>query len=321
MRSDKSNSGIIANSTSLKLVSITVEWDTETDVTTTGRTIDIYANTTAYTGEDASALYNSSTQGTKIGSIVCGTSTTYEVTDGSEYSYIGIRSKKSALYAKSITFVWKAKSGYEKVTDQVSFEIKTAEGYATFYTDKAYTMPEGAQGTTVVYDESTGKLTMDWAYTAGKVVPAGTPLLVQGTTGEIYYADVVADNTEEAPVANNLIGSTTAFTPTAEAGYLYYKLAYADENLTDLGWYWGAADGAPYEVYAGLCCLKIKPATSAAAPKSFLIDGTTTAISTVTNNGEGAQTIYTLSGVRVNAQAQNLPKGLYIVNGKKIIIK
>ena len=33
------------------------------------------------------------------------------------------------------------------------------------------------------------------------------------------------------------------------------------------------------------------------------------------------QSIYTLSGVRVNAAGGSLPKGIYIVNGKKVVIK
>mgnify|MGYP000181736672 CR=1 FL=1 len=45
-------------------------------------------------------------------------------------------------------------------------------------------------------------------------------------------------------------------------------------------------------------------------------------ISSVTTTGAQAKGIYTLTGVRMpNTDATNLPKGIYIINGKKTIIK
>lgn len=45
-------------------------------------------------------------------------------------------------------------------------------------------------------------------------------------------------------------------------------------------------------------------------------------ISSVTSTGAQAKGIYTLTGVRMpNTDATNLPKGIYIINGKKTIIK
>ena len=38
-----------------------------------------------------------------------------------------------------------------------------------------------------------------------------------------------------------------------------------------------------------------------------------------TVNATAAQGIYTLSGVRVSNELKNLPKGIYIVNGKKVV--
>ena len=62
-----------------------------------------YGKNSAYT--QATDLYNSSKQGTKIGSIVKGTSTELEITGN--YAYIGLRSKSSAMYITSITIEWK----------------------------------------------------------------------------------------------------------------------------------------------------------------------------------------------------------------------
>jgi len=95
MRSTKP-SGIVALTTPGNVRKIVVEWN---DGTANGRTIDIYGKNEEYTSPED--LYAASTQGTKIGSIVCGTST--ELTINDNYAYFGIRSNKSALYLDSLT--------------------------------------------------------------------------------------------------------------------------------------------------------------------------------------------------------------------------
>lgn len=211
-----------------------------------------------------------------------------------------------------------------KNTDKIyglrSFDIKTSEGYATYYNDYAYEMPAGVKGSTVVYDESSKSLTMSWGYTEGKTVPNTSALLLYGTKGT--YNIVVVNSNVSADTENNLYGSTTEVTPGAEDGYYFYKLAYENENLENLGWYWGAEDGAPFASAANLCYLKIPSTTSTATPMSFLIGGEATGISSVTTDGASTtQPIYSVSGVRMNGDANSLPKGLYIVGGKKVIIK
>lgn len=69
-----------------------------------GRTIDIYGSDTQYTSP--SDLYNNSLQGTKLGSIVCGTNTTLVISGN--YQYIGIKSNNSTAYCSTIEIVWGA---------------------------------------------------------------------------------------------------------------------------------------------------------------------------------------------------------------------
>ena len=96
LRSSNSNSGIVKTSQNKTPVSVSVEWNAATN---SGRTIDVYGSENAYTSP--TDLYNSATQGTKLGSIVYGTSTSLDWTG--EYPYIGIRSNNGALYLTSIT--------------------------------------------------------------------------------------------------------------------------------------------------------------------------------------------------------------------------
>lgn len=103
LRSSNNNSGIITIASGGKAKSVTVEWNSNT---ASGRTIDIYGNNSAYSS--AADLYNSTTQGANLGSIVCGTSTSLTITQDCEY--IGIRSNNGALYLGKITIVWDASS-------------------------------------------------------------------------------------------------------------------------------------------------------------------------------------------------------------------
>lgn len=109
LRTTNSNSGIVVTNSASNQVArkITVDWNSGT---ASGRTIDIYGKSSAYTA--ASDLYPNVTQGTKLGSIVNGTST--ELTITGDYEYIGIRSNSSALYLNWIKIQWEdAKPEYE----------------------------------------------------------------------------------------------------------------------------------------------------------------------------------------------------------------
>ena len=104
LRSSNSNSGIVSTGSAGYARKVSVVWESST---TSGRTIDVYGKSTAYTS--ASELYVSNTKGTKIGSIVCGTSTELVIT--SDYEYIGLRSNSGALYLDSVTISWNGDAG------------------------------------------------------------------------------------------------------------------------------------------------------------------------------------------------------------------
>ena len=99
LRSNSSNSGIVTTASGGKAKKVVVVWQSST---TSGRTIDIYGKNSAYT--QATDLYSSTNQGTKLGSIKCGTST--ELTISGDYEYIGIRSNSGALYLTSVSITW-----------------------------------------------------------------------------------------------------------------------------------------------------------------------------------------------------------------------
>ena len=91
-------SGIITTSSGGYAKRIVVRWNSNTK---DGRTLDIYGKSTPY--GSAEDLYGAS-KGTKINSIVCGTSTELIVTG--EYQYIGLRSNNGAMYLDEIQITW-----------------------------------------------------------------------------------------------------------------------------------------------------------------------------------------------------------------------
>lgn len=101
LRSSNSNSGIVTTKSGGKAKKISVTWNSNTS---SGRTLNIYGKNTAYSA--ATDLYNTSNQGTLLGTIVYGTST--ELVIEGDYEYIGLRSNSGAMYLTEIQITWSA---------------------------------------------------------------------------------------------------------------------------------------------------------------------------------------------------------------------
>lgn len=201
------------------------------------------------------------------------------------------------------------------------------EKYATFYSDQAYVMPEGVTGGIITEaNNETGTLTVDYRYAAGSTVPAKTALLVKGEA-KTYTFDYSA-STETAPTGNLLHGAdavdTESKTYVEGTNVKYYILSHNTDGQ-NFGFYWAADDGAAITYQAPFVFLAIDfGSTQQSAPKLFSLDGGegTTGIKGIENAGEAADgKIYTVTGAYVGKDRNNLSKGIYIVNGKKIAVK
>lgn len=206
---------------------------------------------------------------------------------------------------------------YRKVA---SFSISSA-GYATYFTDKAFTMPEGVTGNIITANNGNNILTIEDKYPAGSVVPASTALLLKGAEKE-YTCNVVT-TTETAPANNLLHGTTTdEETNAGEGTYKYYKLSY-DDNDANLGFYWGAENGAAFMNKAGKAYLALPVTESQSMAKGFslsdLANGTTTSIQQA-SIADKAVSIFDINGRRVST-LNGAAKGVYIVGGKKVMVK
>lgn len=202
--------------------------------------------------------------------------------------------------------------------------VKTDEGYATFVSQYPFFVPEGVE-CNIISDVKNNILTLGKKYTSGfetgNIVPANCPVLVKTNCGKKTYNLVIAVTGEVKYNGTNLLQAGTGKKFTADADHLYYKLAYDDFNArTDLGFYWGAADGGAFFVPKGSAYLAV-PKSAAASVKSFRLEDATTGITApIATEGQTVKTVYTIDGRRVQ-NADHLTKGLYIVNGKKVMIK
>lgn len=222
------------------------------------------------------------------------------------------------------TFGMKKEPTYLYIADPTqalaSINVKTTEGYATYYNDKlGVTIPEGIDAKCgVITDVNNGALTIDYRYAAGAEIPAGNAVLVKaGKAMQIPL--IVSKHTSNVIAENMLKGQATTGDFIADPDYKYYKLAYNNYNTKEgLGFYFGAENGGAFTVPAGMAYLAV---TRSMAVKCFLLDGSATGIEGIEagQTAEAVKTVYTLDGRKV--EAQKLPKGIYIVNGKKVIVK
>lgn len=173
----------------------------------------------------------------------------------------------------------------------------SAAKYATLYAPVALTIPSGV--TVYAVTDGTDKVTM--TAIDGSVIPA--------ETGVILYADVTeattydfAITTTEATITSDLTGVlATAARP--EGSYIL------SGGTHGVGFY---KDGP--ETVAGFKAYL--PASNGGSVKAFWF-GTPTAIEMTGDGSKGMETVYDLSGRRVSKPV----RGLYIVNGKKAVVK
>lgn len=193
----------------------------------------------------------------------------------------------------------------------VVFNQKSVDVFAFSVSNEKVDMNPLADASYNVTDATVGSIEK------GYYVPANTGVLIVGydaTTTYYFPAEaqtvtLPANQLKPAPANGGVFEATT--------GYKYYKLAYDDfDNQTGLGFYWGAPEGGKFFVKAGTAYLAV-PAGEATA-KGFAFNGEATGIEGVNANVENAKAIYNLNGQRVASMAK---PGLYIVNGKKMVVR
>lgn len=208
---------------------------------------------------------------------------------------------------------------FEKVEDTPqpeTIEVTiSAAGYSTlYYGTKNLTVPTDMEAYTV---KVTTKVERSTTYNAGDVIPAGTGVVLKAAQGTYEFTEAA-----EAPAkdeANMLRGSDVKATTT---GGTYYYALTLDKNKQNPGFYWMVENGGAYKAGAHKAYLALDETFANLAEgsaKGFLAlpGDETDGIGQIEFGQTGNAGIYNLNGQKVN-KAQ---KGIYIVNGKKVVIR
>lgn len=191
-------------------------------------------------------------------------------------------------------------------------------GYSTAYYSNADLKVQ--EGTTAYAVTDNGKQ-LDYI-SVGDVIPAGVAVVLQGSGPQKFQIVAAPTTTTDFSqyANNNLKGLDVDGTTVGpdDGSYVYYKLAIgtSTEDAGKIGFYWAEANGAAFQSKAHKAYL-VLPA-SGNVVSSYAFDETV-GISSPMLDEIKSEGVYTLSGVRV--MSDRLPKGIYIVNGKKMVIK
>ena len=154
----------------------------------------------------------------------------------------------------------------------------------------------GISGETITFSQITGR------------VKGGTGILLKGTAGEPI---TLTSADSEITLSGNKLYGTLA--PTYVAADTYYGLSGKEFVKVNAG-----------TVPAGKALLPASALSSSVKAFTFVFEDDATGIEeTLSNSPLKGENIYNLAGQMVNGKSVNgkLPKGIYIVNGKKVMVK
>lgn len=224
----------------------------------------------------------------------------------------------------------------ENMTSKCAFHIQEVEdvdaligsfqatGTRGMINPETTTMVDGA----TAY-RATGKMTDEdgntyITYKSIKEIPAGTPALIIPTTEESSYI---------MSLGTDFTSSVNSDFPALACNYYPMMIplgdAYIDKGEDGLfGWFIAKEEGiATFEAssfYLITDSIKKLPNVSEEdADLLMLVNGykdIVNSISNVKTVGKGKHAIYTLDGVKINATPQELTKGIYIIDGKKVLV-
>lgn len=245
--------------------------------------------------------------------------------DGSDLSTITLAQNEATKGRIYVEYIKVLKDEPKFLKNVVKLIAKNEDSYyATFSSDKVTFFPEdyivsavGVENGKLYQFDNEEAFDEDIVEITGKddvvgyYVPANTGVLVTSLESVVtYYTAEGVTPSNDVEAINMLRPATASMT----GDFKFYKLAYGDyTNKKDLGFYYGAADGAAFTCKAGAAYLAVP---TASAVKSFALNGEATAIQSV-NTTASSSTIYNLNGQRLS----QLQKGINIVDGKKLFVK
>ena len=218
---------------------------------------------------------------------------------------------------------WSEFTNIQAIPNEFTLMVSAAR-HATLYLDYAVEIPDGVE---VFYASSVEDDRLKMTKVTG-VLPANTGVIVRAEEGTYTFTE--SDETPETIEGNLLVGTTTKTLITTESGYAYYVLAKKDGLLA---MYKPQLDNGQFYNMANKAYLVLKMDDLGIFDEETNTDeeggqlsnrlrfdfGGTTDIEKTMDNRQQATDIYDLHGRRIT-DAEGL-KGIYIVNGRKVIFK
>ena len=215
---------------------------------------------------------------------------------------------------------WTIHYVYE-VAEVASFKASISNaGYATFFTPAEVAIPENVNAYYIAANGINGNYVT--LTQIEDVIPANTAVILEGEAGEYTFnvsetgAAALSNLLKGTIINTNIIGQAYVLGNDAEDGVGLYKTQMSNVALSNASGTVSVFKNNAYKAY--LPASAVPAAANGAAYYSFRFGEGTTGVEEVkAENGE-AKTIYDLTGRRVEAITA---PGIYIVNGKKTLVK
>ena len=204
------------------------------------------------------------------------------------------------------------------IPNYIKAKISDLKYSTLYYGNKNLTVPPYVTAT--AYKVENGKLIAVQTYEKGDVIPSGTGVVLNGKEANTYKFSE-SDKNGTTAEGSMMRGSDVAETTTG--GDKYYMLSLnRDSDPNSVGFYFGKTNGASFTNGAHKAYLAV-PANEAKAV-SYLFsevdeNGETTGVSNFEHGARNTEQYYSIDGRRL--QGAPTSKGIYIVNGRKLIVK
>ena len=196
-----------------------------------------------------------------------------------------------------------------------------------FHSTKNFRLPTGVTASVVTKLSDDGKLVCEKIVDQtlrNSILPANTPVILTREDTSLPSTVTITEVSEgESYTGDNLLNGYDEDCSTDIYGtdYLFYKLALghsASDYQSIYSWYWGAENGGAFHIEAHKAWLAL-PMTNAASQLSMINASELTSLREIGNDklGIGTDVYYDLSGHRVAYPK----KGIFILNGRKIVIR
>ena len=213
-------------------------------------------------------------------------------------------------FVGSLDMSFDIKNKTSTITPYFTRTINAAESngsyYATFSSDYNVAIPDGLTAYYAGNQQVNGSVSMT-SFTSG--IPANEGVFLKASAASAEYTFTPAETTDA--VSGNMLKPTSSYSyDSSKSRYVFAKQG------NDVGFYKIGSDN--YSPAPGKAYLEL-PGSSAPS-LSIELDGEATGIKVInldTNTATSNERVYDLAGRRV----ENMTKGLYIVNGKKVIVK